>query len=109
MSEMKRWVTCALVLVAMTTAQPADAKRVRTKRVKIESKPAGAQVFLGEKGPLVGTTPMKRAKLPVGTHSLVFKKEGHQTATVPLKVTRNGHKVMAQLVALAMVLVGLRR
>jgi hypothetical protein len=77
------WLAAAAALVvAAATGEPADAqrgakKKPRLESVRIETAPAGAAVYLGDKeSGAAGTTPFELS-LPAGEHVLILELEGH--------------------------------
>ena len=58
--------------------------------IRVESNPPGAEVLLdGEDGRLLGTTPVRRVRVPRGAHSLIFRLARHRETTLQVTVRRS--------------------
>lgn len=93
--------TFALVgAAALLTPPAAGAQRRAT--LSITSTPLGATVYLdSEQSSPLGITPIRRVRVAEGTHNFIFVLQGHQTATVPMEVTRRTRSVSGTLQAVA--------
>ncbi len=93
-------IVAALALGAVAT--PAEAAKVRTRLVRVESTPPGATVFLDDETaePLC-VTPARRVRVPYGFHELIFKLGGHRTERVKVNVGAKTWVVKTELAALA--------
>ncbi len=91
------------VAVVASFAAPAAAQR-GTLPVNVESTPPGATVHLDDENAApVGVTPLRRLRIPRGTHTLIFKKEAHQTTRLPIEVRRRNETFRADLPALGVI------
>jgi hypothetical protein len=73
--------------LVLATAGGVEAQR--KIRINVESTPPGATVYLdSEDGAPLGTTPITAALVPAGNHTLIFKKENHETAKLNVRVAR---------------------
>jgi hypothetical protein len=52
--------------------------------VVVESRPAGAQVFLDGRG--VGVTPLSIPSVPIGSHVVRLELSGHKRWSTPIRV-----------------------
>ena len=74
----------------------------RTSRVSINSTPAGAAVYLDSTSTApVGTTPMRRVRLPRGNHTLIFKLDRYEETKLPVNFRRWREQVQVTLKPLA--------
>ena len=90
---------CAAALMSETSAQ-----RVVTIPVNVESDPAGAAVYLDTpEGQPLGTTPMRNIRIPRGQHTLIFKKENHEDARLPVDIRRRRETFRATLNPLSVI------
>ncbi|MFW6067460.1 MAG: PEGA domain-containing protein [Myxococcota bacterium] len=78
-----------LLALAVVLSSPQAAEAQRRVRINIESTPPGAAVFLdSEDGQRLGTTPIKAVIVTAGQHTLIFKKDNHETAKLDVNVQR---------------------
>ncbi|MEZ4248776.1 MAG: PEGA domain-containing protein [Polyangiales bacterium] len=102
---MLRHSTLVLGLLVASIAAPAAAQR-GTIPVNVESTPPGATVHLDDENSApIGVTPMRRVRIARGTHTLIFKKEAHQTTRLPIEVRRRNETFRATLPALGVITV----
>lgn len=96
----------ALISALFTLGAPAPAQ-ARTTQVDIESSPPGATVWLDSvtDDQRIGQTPLRRVRLPRGSHVLIFRLDGHEEARLPIEVTRRRETYRATLEAFARIVV----
>jgi hypothetical protein len=70
--------------IASVAAKPAPVVEQGTGRLTVESRPAGAQVFLD--GRLVGTTPLVLDEAPAGEHALHLDRDGYQRWSSAIRI-----------------------
>lgn len=57
--------------------------------VNVETTPPGAQVFVDSaQTPAIGVTPLRNVRIPRGSHTLLFKLEGHEDGQLPVNIRR---------------------
>lgn len=90
-----------LVFICVSTPGPANAQRSRRRRgipVRIESTPPGATVHLGSvDGETLGTTPLRRVRVPRGTQELHFVLDGWETLRERVQVRRWRQRIQVVL------------
>jgi hypothetical protein len=74
----------AAAAVGPQPALPAARADRRTGRLIVESRPAGAQVFLD--GRLVGITPLSLDEVPVGDHAVHLDRDGYQRWSSAIRI-----------------------
>ncbi len=85
--------------VILSVSLPAVAQR--TIPVNVESTPAGATVFLDTaEGTALGTTPLRRVRIPVGSHTLIYRLENHAEARQQVTIRRWNESFRQELRAL---------
>lgn len=86
---MGRWSFASLVAAStLGIAVVADAQPVRT--ININSLPAGATVRVDSlSAPPLGATPLRRARVPAGPHTLFFTLDGYVQGQIQVNVARN--------------------
>ncbi len=65
-------------------ALPAASAERGTAPLSVESRPAGAQVFID--GQLVGTTPLSLAEVPAGDHALHLDHDGYRRWSAAIRI-----------------------
>jgi len=97
----------AAVALAGLASPPTLARAQRTTRINIESNPPGAEVWMDTVSPdqRIGVTPIRGARLPRGSHVLIFQLAGHQEARLPVQVTRRRETYRANLEAVSQIVV----
>jgi hypothetical protein len=97
--DTRRWFRLAPVAVAfaaLVASRPAHAQR--RVAVNIDSNPQGATVRVdADNAAPVGTTPMRRTRLPVGAHTLYFSRQGYITEQMQVDVRRRNETYTATL------------
>lgn len=89
-------VVAAVLFASFGPTPIAEAQR--TIPVNIESQPPGATVWLDSAtGPALGTTPMQAVRVATGSHTLIFRLEGHEEARLPVNVRRRRETFRAVL------------
>jgi hypothetical protein len=85
-------VLIAVALALLATARTADAQKSKKFPVLVETLPAGASVYLGDKesGP-IGVTPAELT-LPAGEHVVILELDGHIPRFETLVVEERGGK-----------------
>lgn len=76
----------------LTGDPPTRSPLPRTGDLKLESNPAEAEVWIGDR--LIGKTPTTVSDLPSGTLTLEFRKEGHGTVVRSVDVLSGGQAVV---------------
>lgn len=100
---MNRIIALALAL-SFPLAASVDAQRVRTIRVNIESTPPGATVHLDDPNAApIGTTPIRRIRVPRGQHTLIFKLANHEDLSHPVNIRRWNETFRVTLNALGVI------
>lgn len=90
------WVLPVAVTIALTVSREALAQRQIT--VNIDSIPQGATVRLdSETAPPLGTTPLRRVRIPAGAHTLYFSREGFLPGRLDVTVARRNETFTATL------------
>ncbi|MFT5430697.1 MAG: hypothetical protein ACI9OJ_001373, partial [Myxococcota bacterium] len=84
-------VLIGVLLPIVSMAKP------RTRVIRVMSTPPGAKVFLDSATEPLGTTPIKRVRVPVGQHTFRFVKDGYEDASVQFTVKRHWQRVKATL------------
>jgi hypothetical protein len=75
----------ATAAIGAQRALPAPTAEARgTGQLTVESRPAGAQIFLD--GRLVGTTPLLLNEVPVGDHALHLERDGYQRWSSAIRI-----------------------
>lgn len=83
-----RWTFAALVASSTFGAVAAEAQPVRT--ININSLPAGAQVRVDAMTATpLGTTPLRRVRVPGGPHTLFFTLDGYVPGQIQVNIARN--------------------
>lgn len=91
-------------VLSTLVAQPAHAQRVVTIPVNIESVPPGASVYVDSPdGTPIGVTPITAARVPRGSHTLIFRLANHEEARLVVNVARRRETFRAVLRALGSV------
>lgn len=78
-----------LAVFAVFTAFAAFATSAEAQRavpVNITSTPPGATVFFNDTSQRIGVTPISRARIPSGSHTLIFQLDGHNEARLPVQI-----------------------
>ncbi|MFW5921477.1 MAG: PEGA domain-containing protein, partial [Polyangiales bacterium] len=77
---------------------PASTARAYPIPVSIESDPPGAEVYVDStEGSPIGTTPIQVARIERGSHTLIFKKDNHETARLDVNIRRRRETFRAVL------------
>jgi hypothetical protein len=74
----------ALAAAAAPPALSAAAADTGSGQLTVESRPAGAQVFID--GRLVGTTPLSLDEVPAGEHALHLDRDGYRRWSSPIRI-----------------------
>ncbi len=91
-------VTGVLATLAIVLLTPSTALAQRRVPVNIDSAPQGATVRLdSETSNPVGTTPLRRFRIPAGAHTLFVTREGYITGRVDVSVGRRNETFTATL------------
>jgi serine/threonine-protein kinase len=81
---------------AVQPALPAAGGQRGAGQLTVESRPAGAQVFID--GQLVGITPLSLAEVPAGDHALHLDYDGYRRWSAAIKIVASQpHRVAASL------------
>jgi hypothetical protein len=89
--------TLAFAFAAIALA-PSRAEAQARIPINIESTPPGATVHLdADTGPVVGTTPLRNVRIPVGNHTFIFKLANHEEARISVNVRRRRETFRAVL------------
>jgi len=93
-------VATLAALLLMSLSQSAEAKRVRKTRTNLDTTPTASEVFLvtPEGETPLGLTPLKKVKLPRGTITLRFKKEGYRDLIETVEITRKRQSFVFNLI-----------
>lgn len=95
-------LSVALVLVASS----ASAQKSSTLPVNISSTPPGATVYVDSTGATpLGVTPMKKVRVPRGSHKLIFQLVGHEEAQLAVDIRKWGESFKATLTPLGVIVV----
>jgi hypothetical protein len=79
------WYPAFVVLVGLV-ASSADAQVIP---VNVESTPPGATVFVDStSAPAIGVTPLRNVRIARGSHTLIFRLEGHEEGRLPVTIQR---------------------
>lgn len=88
----------ALAVLVTLLAAPAAVHAQRQVAVNIDSQPQGATVRLdSETAAPLGTTPLRRTRIPAGAHTLYFTRDGYVSSRIDISVGRRNETFTAQL------------
>ncbi len=93
-------VVMSTALVILSLVPDASARRVRKTRTNLDTTPTAAEVFLvaSEGETALGLTPLKNVKLPRGTITLRFKKEGYRDLIETVEIGRKRQSFIFNLI-----------
>lgn len=93
-----RRIWLASLAVALALMAPRAALAQRTVQVNIDSNPQGATVRVdSETATPLGTTPLRRARIPRGPHTLFISRPGYITEQMQVNVARRNETFTATL------------
>lgn len=93
-------IAALAVMFTAATSSDADAKRVRTTKTNVDTTPTAAEVFLvaSEGETPLGMTPLKNVRLPRGTITLRFKKDGYRDLIETVEIGRKRQSFVFNLI-----------
>lgn len=103
---MRRTLAFVVLCLAALGSVAGGAEAQRPIPVNIESTPPGATVYVdATTGQPLGTTPLRRVRVPRGSHTLIFRMENYEDARLPVNVRRWGETFRAVLNPLSTIVV----